>query len=176
MPRGLVHVIGSERHVLSHPGSPPSQTNLEIRIRRGGISIEGPTVWAVPGSPHFYAMHGCGSLPSSTDGSPHTQLYRQLAYSGPVRGGFDIAQDTPPQPLRLPGAQGQFCQEHTLTQPTRFISLERSESRQFSSTRLPSRKVLAVRSKLSRKCWALWWRIRRYFSWVCFTCDPSSSV
>ncbi len=49
MPRGLVHVAGSERCVHSHPGSPPSQTILEIR--RGGISIQGPAVWAVPLSP-----------------------------------------------------------------------------------------------------------------------------
>ncbi len=34
----------------------------------------------------------------------------------------------------------------------------------------PSRKVLPVRSKLSRQCWALWQQLRRYFSWVCFTC------
>ncbi len=53
MPRGLVHVAGSERCVLSHLDSPPSQTILEIRIRRGGISIQGPAVWAIPCSPHF---------------------------------------------------------------------------------------------------------------------------
>ncbi len=52
MHRGLVHVAGSERRV-SHPGSPSSQTILEIRIRRGGVSIQGPTVWAVPGSRTF---------------------------------------------------------------------------------------------------------------------------
>ncbi len=39
MPRGLIHVAGSKRCVLSHPGSPPSQTILEICIWRGGISI-----------------------------------------------------------------------------------------------------------------------------------------
>ncbi len=116
MPRGLVHVAGSERRVLSHPGSPPSQTILEIRIRRGGISIQGPAVWAILGSLPFYMMHGCGSLPSATDGNPHTQLPRQRAHSGPVAGGFYIAQDPPP--LRLPGAQGQLCQDHTVTQPT----------------------------------------------------------
>ncbi len=44
MPRGLVHVAGSERRLLSHPGSPPSKTILEIRIRRGGISIQGPAI------------------------------------------------------------------------------------------------------------------------------------
>ncbi len=43
---------------------------------------------------------------------------RRLAHSGPVVGGFNIAQDPPPQPLRLPGAQGQICQEHTVTQPS----------------------------------------------------------
>ncbi len=121
MPRGLVYVAGSERCVLSHQGSPPLQTILEIRIRRGGISIQGPAVWAIPGSPHFYTMHGCGSLPSVTDGNPHTQLSRGLAHSGPVATGFNIAQDHPPQPLRLPGSRGQLCQEHTITLPTSFV-------------------------------------------------------
>ncbi len=63
-----------------------------IHIRRGGISIQGPAVWAVSGSPHFYTMHGYGSLPSETDGNPYTQLPRRLAHSGPVAGGFDITQ------------------------------------------------------------------------------------
>ncbi len=106
MPRGLVHVAGSDRRLLSYQGNPPSQTILDIRIRRVGISIQGPPVWAVPGSPHFYAMHGCGSLPSATDGNLHTQLPRRLAHFGPVRGSFNIAQDPPSQPLMLPGAQG----------------------------------------------------------------------
>ncbi len=51
----------------------------------------------------------------------HTQLPQRLAHSGPVAGGFNIAQDPPPQPLRLPMAQGQLCQEHTVTQPTVFV-------------------------------------------------------
>ncbi len=55
------------------------------------------------------------------DGNPHTQLPRQLAHSGPVAGGFNIAQDLPPQPLTLPGALGQLCQEHTVTQPVSFV-------------------------------------------------------
>ncbi len=78
MTRGLVHVAGSERHILSYPGSPPSQTILEIHIRMDGISIQGPAVCAIPGSLHFYTIHGCGSLPSATDGNPHTQLPRRL--------------------------------------------------------------------------------------------------
>ncbi len=121
MPRGLVHIAGSERCLLSLPGIPPSQTILEICIWRGGISIQGPAVWSDPGSPYFYMMHGCGSLPSATDRNLHTQLPRRLANSGPVAGGFNIAQDPPPQPLKLPGAQGQLCQEHTVTHPTSFV-------------------------------------------------------
>ncbi len=39
----------------------------------------------------------------------------------PSRRWFNIAQDPPPQPLRLPGAQGQLCQEHTITQPMSFV-------------------------------------------------------
>ncbi len=98
MPRGLVHVTGSEKRLLSYAGIPPSQTIIEIRIRGCDVSIQGPPVWAVPCSPHFYAMHGCGSLPSATDGNLHPQLPRRLAHSGPVRGSFNIAQDPPPQP------------------------------------------------------------------------------
>ncbi len=52
MPKGLVHVAGSERRVLSHTGCPPLRTIFEIRIQRGGISIQVPAVWAVPGSLH----------------------------------------------------------------------------------------------------------------------------
>ncbi len=84
MTRGLVHIAGSERRVLSHPGSPTSQTILEICIQRGGISIQDPAVLAIPGSPHFYTAHGCGSLSSVTDGNPRTQLPRRLAHSGLV--------------------------------------------------------------------------------------------
>ncbi len=66
-------------------------------------------------------MHGCGSLPSETDGNSHTPLPRRLAHFGPVAGGFDIAQEPPSQPLRLPGAQGQLCQERTVTQPMGIV-------------------------------------------------------
>ncbi len=66
-------------------------------------------------------MYGCGSLPSATDGNLHPQLPRRLTHSGPVRGSFNIAQDPPPQPLRSPGAQGQLCQEHAVTQPTSIV-------------------------------------------------------
>ncbi len=63
-------------------------------------------------------MHGCGSLPSATDGNPHSQLPRLILAQLQA---VNIAQDPPPQPLRLPGAQGQLCQEHTVTQPTSFV-------------------------------------------------------
>ncbi len=187
-PRGLVHVAGSERRIISHPGSPPSQTILEIRIRRGGISIQGPPIWAVPGSPQLYTKNGCGSLSSTTDGNPHPQLPRRLAHSGPVRGGFSITQDPPPQPLRSPGAQGQLCQEHTVTQPTSVVPgdsdqlsaddsncLSGTSHDNYSAVWPPSKKGPSTRSRLSRKCWALGQRLRQYFSWACITCGPSSS-
>ncbi len=73
----------------------PHHRRFLIHNRRGGISIQGPAVWAVPGSPHFYTMHGCGSLPSETDGNRHTQLPQRLAHSGPVAGSFDMTQEPP---------------------------------------------------------------------------------
>ncbi len=71
-------------------------------------------------SPHFYTMHGCGSLPSVTDGNPHTQLPRRLAHSGPVAGGFNIAQDPPPLPLGLPGLRVNFVK--CILSPSQRIS------------------------------------------------------
>ncbi len=119
--RGLVLFSGPERRILSHPDSPPSQTILEICLRGSGLPVHGPTLWTVCGPPYFYEVHGRGSFPSKTDGNPHSQLPRRLAHSGPVRGGATFAQNPPPQPLRAPGAQGQFRQERTVSQPTSVV-------------------------------------------------------
>ncbi len=119
--RGLVLFSGPERRILSHPDSPPSQTNLEIRLRGSGLPVHGPTLWTVSGPLHFYEVHGRGSFPSKTDGNPHSQLPRRLVHSGPVRGGATFTQNPPPQPLGAPGAQGQFRQECTVSQPTSII-------------------------------------------------------
>ncbi len=101
--------------------APPSQKILEIRLRGSGLSVHGPSLWTVPGPPHFYEVHGRGSLPSKTDGNPHSQLPRRLAHSGSVRGGTALTQNPPPQPLRVPGAQGQSCQERSVPQPTGIV-------------------------------------------------------
>ncbi len=119
--RGLVLFSGPERCILSHPDSPPSQTILEIRLRGSGLPVHGPTLWAVSGPPYFYKVHGRGSFPSETDGNPHSQLPRRLAHSGPVRGGTTFTQNPHPQPLRAPGAQGQFRQKRTVSQPTNIV-------------------------------------------------------
>ncbi len=119
--RGLVLFSGPERCILSHPDSPPSQTILEIRLRGSGLPVHGPTLWAVSGPPYFYEVHGRGSFPSETDGNPHSQLPRRLAHSGPVRGGTTFTQNPHPQPLRAPGAQGQFRQKRTVSQPTNIV-------------------------------------------------------
>ncbi len=76
-----------------------------------------PTLWAVSGPPYFYEVHGRGSFPSETDGNSHSQL----PHSGPVRGGTTFTQNPHPQPLRAPGAQGQFRQKRTVSQPTNIV-------------------------------------------------------
>ncbi len=60
--RGLVLFSGSERCILSHPDSPPSQTILEIRLRGSGLPVHGPTLWAVSAPPYFYEVHGLSPL------------------------------------------------------------------------------------------------------------------
>ncbi len=62
--------------------------------------------------------------------------------SGPVAGGFNIAQDPPPQPLSLPGAQGQLCQEHTVTQPTSSFLGTVIDSVQMTATVSAERAIL----------------------------------
>ncbi len=106
MPRGLVLFAVSERGLLSHPHIPPPQAVLEICLGGSGLSIHGPPLWAVPGSPHFYAVDVCSSFPAETDENPYPELPQRLAYFGPVGGRDSISQIRAPQPLRFnrPGA------------------------------------------------------------------------
>ncbi len=97
MPRGLVLFAGSERRLLSHPYSPPPQAVLEICLRGSGLLIHGPSLWAVPCSPHFYEVHGCGSFSAETAGNLHLELPRGLAHPGPVGGRASISQIHAPQ-------------------------------------------------------------------------------
>ncbi len=105
----------------SRPDSPPSQTILEICLWGSGLSVHGPSLRTVSGSPHFYEVHGRGCFPSKADGNPYSQLPWRLACLGPVRGRTNITQDPPPQPLRVPGTQGQFRQEYAVPQPVNII-------------------------------------------------------
>ncbi len=81
------------------------------------MSIHGPALRPVPGSSHFYEVHGCSALPSQTEGSPHSELPRRLAHPSTVRGQANISQAPPSQPLKVPGTQGQLCQELAVSQP-----------------------------------------------------------
>ncbi len=91
---------------------------LEIRLC---LWIHSPSLWAVPGSPHVYKVHRCGSLPLEAEENPHSKLPRRLARSSPVRGGVTISQSPAPQPPEMPGAQGERCQECAVPQPTCFV-------------------------------------------------------
>ncbi len=77
-----------------------------------GLSIHGPSLWAIPSSPHFYEVHGCGSFSAEPAGNLHLELPWRLAHPGPVKGRASISQIRAPQPLRMPRTQGQSCQEH----------------------------------------------------------------
>ncbi len=118
---GLVLFTGSKRRLLSHPDSSAAQAVLVILLRGSGLSIYGPPLWAVPGSPHFYEVHGRGSFLAETDGNPHPELPRRLAHFGSVGGRDSISQIRAPQPLRVPRTLGQFRQECAVPQPTNFV-------------------------------------------------------
>ncbi len=93
---------------LSQVNSSPPITGEFLRFTFKGVAYQ------------YQVLPFVLSLATRT-GNLHTQLRRRLAYFGPVTGGFDITQDPPPQPLRLPGAKGQLCQEHTVIQPKGIV-------------------------------------------------------
>ncbi len=113
--RGLVLFSGPERCILSHPDSPSSQTILEIRLRGSGLPVHGPTLWAVSGPPYFTKCMDAALSPLRQMGIRILNYHRRLAHSGPVRGGTTFTQNPHPQPLRAPGAQGQFRQKRTVS-------------------------------------------------------------
>ncbi len=185
MLRGLVLFAGSERCLLSHPDSPP-QAVLEIRLRGSGLSIHGPSLWVVPGSPHFYEVHVCGSFPAETAGNPHPELPWRLAHFGPVWGRASISQIRAPQPLRVPRTQGQLCQERA-SQRISFLGTVIDLARMravvtpegalaINSSQLHSNSESLDLSKHFRGFWASWPLRLRYFSWACFTCSPFSTA
>ncbi len=123
MPRGLVHVAGSERRVFSHPGSPHYRRFLRFAFE--GVAYQCKVLpFGLSLAPRTFTRCMDAAL------SPLQQMGIRIlnylddwlmAQSGPIADGFNIAKDPPPQPLRLPGAQGQLCQEHTVAQPASFV-------------------------------------------------------
>ncbi len=67
----------------------------------------------------------------------------------------------------------EYCSWAQLSTQYRWQQLsQRNEPRRFSGMRLLSMKGPPVRSKLTRKCWALWQQLRQYFSWCLLRMRP----
>ncbi len=94
-----------------------------LRFAFKGVAYQCTVVpfWAVPSSPHFYKVHGCGSFSAKTAGNTHLELLWRLAHPGPVGRWASISQIRAPQPIRVPRTQGQFCKKRAIHQPTNFI-------------------------------------------------------
>ncbi len=58
---------------------------------------------------------------SHPDSPPSQTILEIHSHSGPVRGGTTFTQNPHPQPLRAPGAQGQFRQKRTVSQPASIV-------------------------------------------------------
>ncbi len=105
--------------------------------------------------------------------SPWIKRFRSPSdQPGRKRRGLSLATAGPPrkQPLMCASPHSELGAEESFAcykRPARMQPVFRDVS--------TSRKVPPLRSKLSIKCWDLCQRLRQYFSWVCFTCDPSSS-
>ncbi len=77
----------------THSRSQTSESRPYNYINADPLSNMPRHIWAVPGSPHFYEVHGCGSFPAETDGNTHPELPRWLAHFGTVGGWASISQN-----------------------------------------------------------------------------------
>ncbi len=110
---GLVCSNRPEGRVLSCLDSPSAQAVSLLCVRGTGISVQGPSLRAVPVAPRLY--EGCGGGPCSHERTrhSHSQLFRQLAHSGSVAGSVVWAQGHGAQsPV---GTSGQLGKEQTLS-------------------------------------------------------------
>ncbi len=155
-----------------------------LRFAFKGVAYQCTVVpfWAVPSSPHFYKVHGCGSFSAKTAGNTHLELLWRLAHPGPVGRWASISQIRAPQPIRVPRTQGQFCKKRAIHQPTNFIpgnSYRLSPNEGCGHARTCTGYSAAIQSiapsKRLRGCWASWPQHLRYFSWACFKCGPFST-
>ncbi len=117
MPRELVHVARSERRVLSISGSPPPPP-YHRRFLRFAFKCMAYQYKVLSLASRTFTRCMDAALSPLRQMGIHILNYLDGCQ---VTGGFNITQDPPPQPLRLPGAQGQLCKDHTVTQPTSFV-------------------------------------------------------
>ncbi len=109
---GLVCSDRPEGRLLSR--FDPSQTVSTVCVRRSGMAVQGPPLWALPVSPCVH--EGCRGRPYPVTGSGRQdpQLPRRLAYSSPIQRAVGRSQGLgapAPQPV---GASGQLGKEQAL--------------------------------------------------------------
>ncbi len=186
MPRGLVHVAGSERRVLSHPCSPLYRHFLRFAIE--GVAYQYKVLpFGLSLAPRTFTRCMDAALSPLRQMEIHilylddwlilaqsqavltlhkTLLLSQLDCLG-LRVNFAKSILSPSQRVSFLGTVIDSVQM------TATVSAERATTIQHHKTYF--KEGTARPLKAFQKCWALCQRLRQYFSWVCFICDSSSS-
>ncbi len=103
-----------EGRVLSCLDSPPTQAIPTVCVRGSSVSVQGPTLRAVPVASRLYESRGGSHCSSQRMRRSHSQLSRRLADPGTVSGPVVRTQGhgaLSPQPV---GTSGQLGKEQTL--------------------------------------------------------------
>ncbi len=185
MPRGLVYVTGSERRIFSHPDSPHHRQFLrfafegvayQYKVLPFGLSLAPRTVTrCMDAALSPLRQMGNRILNYLDDWLILAQSQAVLTSHGTLLLSL----------LTLPGAQGQEC---TVTQPTGIVlgySFRLGADDSYclggaSHLNSASRGFLQGRHRLSAQSFPedagpYGQRLYRYFGWVYFVCNPSSS-
>ncbi len=183
--RGLVLFLWTWRWHTFHPDSPPSQTILEIRLE--GVAYQYTVLpFGLSLAPRTFTKCMDAAL------SPLRQMgIRILNY---LDDWLILAQsevellshsNPHPQPLRAPGAQGQFSPKAHCLPANEYRSWVQFWTQPHMRAVIAPERALAIQKlaatfksdtarplKVFRECWALWPQHRQCYSWACSACAP----
>ncbi len=119
--RGLVCHDRSKGRILPCFHHSFSQEVPEVRFRGRSVPVPGSSVWPSSLPSHFHQVHGCSSSTTEASGHPCAELYRRLAYIGPVSGDGSSASRCRPWPHSELGVETQHGKERVVARPENHV-------------------------------------------------------
>ncbi len=127
--RGLVCHDRSEGRNFHVSIIPSHRKLLRFAFRGRSVPISGSSVWPSSLPSHFHQVHGCSSSATEASGHPCAELYRRLAYTGPVSGDGSSASRCRPWPHPELGVETQHEKERFFCPKAHYWECRVAESR-----------------------------------------------